>query len=77
MSEKKSFRSNDTANPRSTNRTSSGHNANKEFNQWWEHWMSKVPHNRLSAKNTVTKNAPNKFEYLSELDETIKEKDAA
>lgn len=78
MAEKESanIRSNDTANHLPANSTSSRHSANREFNQWWEHWMSKVPHNRLSAKGTRTTNAPHKFSYLSELDDTIEE-DAA
>jgi len=79
MSEKRSvnIRSRDTANPSTTNVPASGYGGNKEFNQWWEHWMSKVAHNRLSAKSTMTKIAMDEASYPSELDETIQEKDAA
>jgi len=68
--------SNDTADHLPANSTSPRYSANREFNQWWEHWMSKVAHNRLTAKGTRMTNAPHKHSYLSELDDTIEE-DAA
>ncbi len=69
--------SNDAADSPPTNSPKFGYSANREFNQWWEHWMSKIPHNRLRAKGTLTKNAPDKFRYPSGLDDSIREKDAA
>jgi hypothetical protein len=60
-----------------TNSSTARYKGNKEFNQWWEHWMSKVPNSRLSAKSTLTKNTTGKASYPSELDETMKRKDAA
>ena len=79
MSEKQSgnVRSRDTANHPSTNSPTSWYGGNKEFNQWWEHWMSKVPNSRFSAKSTLTKSALDKASYQSDLDEDMIEKDAA
>jgi flagellar hook-basal body complex protein FliE len=79
MSEKRSvnIRSRDTANPAKTNVPASGYAGNKEFNQWWEHWMSKVPNSRLSAKGTLTTSALDEASYLSELTDAMQEKDAA
>jgi hypothetical protein len=48
---------------------------NKEFNQWWEHWMSKVRNSRLPAKSTLM--TPNETTYPIELAENMQEKDAA
>jgi len=79
MSEKRiaNVQSDDTVDPSPTDSPISSYSAKREFNQWWEHWMSKVPHNRMSAKATLTKNVPDEFSPLSELDETITEKEAA
>jgi hypothetical protein len=79
MSEKGSanVQSRDTANHPPTTSPTSGYGGNQEFNRWWEHWMSKVPNSRLSAKSTLTKDSPDKASYPSELDETMKQKDAA
>lgn len=79
MSEKRSanMQSRDTANAATTNVPASGYGGNKEFNQWWEHWMSKVPNSRLGAKSTMTKSALDEARYTSELDETIQRKNAA
>jgi hypothetical protein len=78
MSEKRSanMRSRNTANSRTTNVPTSGYGGNKEFNQWWEHWMSKVSNSRFT-KSTPTTSALEEVSYLSELDEAMQEKDAA
>ena len=78
MAEKRSanIRSNDPADCFPANSTIPRYSANKDFNQWWEHWMSKIPHNRLSGKGTRTTNTADKFSNLSELEDTIEE-DAA
>ena len=79
MSEKRTanIRSRNTASPHTTNVSTSGYAGNKEFNQWWEHWMSKVPNSRLRAKSTMTNSALDEASYLSELDDAMREKDAA
>ena len=79
MSEKRNvnIRSRDTAKHSPANAPASGSGGNKEFNQWWEHWMSKVPNSRLSAKSALTKSALDEASYQSELDETMQQKDAA
>jgi hypothetical protein len=79
MSEKGSgnVRSRDTSNHLPTNLSTSRSGGNKEFNQWWEHWMSKVPRSRLSARSMPAKNLQSKAGYPSERDEAAKEKNAA
>ena len=58
-----------------TNSSSYGYGGNKEFNQWWDHWMSKVANCRSSAKSKLTK--PDKARFESELDKAMQQKDAA
>ena len=67
----------DTANHLRTSSPTSSYAGNKEFNQWWEHWMSKVSNSRLNAKSTLTKSALDEASYPSEIDEAMQEKDAA
>jgi hypothetical protein len=63
-----------TASHPPTNSPTSKYAGNKEFNQWWEHWMSKIPNSPLSAGMVRT---PNNASYPTELDETMRKKDAA
>ena len=79
MQEKESanIQSRDTGNDSQTNSITTRHGANKEFNQWWEHWMSKVPKNRLSANKTLAKDTPDDASYRSEFDEPVTRKHAA
>ena len=49
--------------------------ANREFNRWWEHWMSKVPHTRLHAQSPP-KSGMTPASHSHEVDE-IDEKNAA
>ena len=79
MSGKRStnIRPGDTANHLRTNSPTSSSAGNKEFNQWWEHWMSKVSNGPLRAKSTLTKSALDEASYPSEIDEAMQEKDAA
>ena len=67
----------DTANHLRTNSPTSSYAGNKEFNQWWEHWMSKVSNSRLNAKSALPKSALDEATYRSELDQTMRQKDAA
>ncbi len=79
MSGKRStnIRPGDTANHLRTNSPTSSSAGNKEFNQWWEHWMSKVSNSRLNAKSALPKSALDEATYRSELDQTMRQKDAA
>ena len=67
----------DTANHLRTNSPTSSYAGNKEFNQWWEHWMSKVSNSPLRTESTLTKSALDEASYPSEIDEAMQEKDAA
>jgi hypothetical protein len=64
-----------TANYLSANSPGLKYGGNKEFNQWWEHWMSKVRDSRSPAKGTLM--ISNRTTYPIESDETMQEKDAA
>ena len=71
------IKSRDTANNPQTRSITTRYGANKEFNQWWEHWMSKVPNARLSGNKTLAKDTPDDAGYPSELDGPVTRKDAA
>jgi hypothetical protein len=59
-----------------TNLSTPRYGGNKEFNRWWDYWMSKVPDSRVSAQSKQ-RIAVNKTTYSNELDDAIDEKDAA
>ena len=78
MSEKRSanVQPKDAANH--ANSSTSRYEGNREFNRWWQYWMSKVPQSRLNTQSKPTTIALNKAAtYSNELDDTIDEKDAA
>lgn len=60
-----------------TNSSTSWYEENKVFNQWWEHWMSKVNNRPLSAKGKTATNAGSRFSYSPKPDDVTKEKKAA
>ena len=69
MSEKGSanVKTRDTESHPPTNSSTYGYGGNKEFDQWWEHWMSKVP----SGRSTLTK--PDRARRASQLEEPMKD----